>query len=202
MNVMKRIILLSMSLLSVALATNSPAKSSLSNDTLVEKVEGFLNGTKSMKARFVQVTTDVDGTIVTRTGRFSWLRPGYIKFAYDGKPFLQVIADGDSFMQKDEDGRSLPISIDNTPAGLILKKTISLKKDAIVKNVIEQDGMFFITVVSKQDPHSGTLTLVFQKSPFFLKQWTVLDNTGRLVDLILVDHQFGLPLTKKDFKFD
>lgn len=178
----------------------SPALPLETQNMWLEKAQDFMNGIDTLQAKFVQVTSHPNGVIDSRTGMLKWMRPGYIRFDYDGLPFLQVAADGESFRQKDEDGTGLSVAIDNTPAGLILKNNLNFRRDAIVKHVIDKDAFVLVTLASKDDPEGATLTLVFKKEvPFSLVQWTTVDTTGRVIDVVLMDVQAGIPMKKSEF---
>lgn len=171
-------------------------------DHWINEAQHFLNGIKTLSAQFVQVTTHQNGQTESRDGYLKWLRPAHIKFNYSGKPLLQVVSDGESFRQKDEDGSSMPIAIENTPAGLILSKIIDFRRDAVIKRVMEKDPFVMITLASKEDPEGATLTLIFKKSPFSLAQWTTVDTTGRIIDVILLDPRMNISMGKNEFKLD
>ncbi len=171
-------------------------------DEWLRKAENFLSGIKTLKAPFIQVTAHTNGVIESRNGLLKWLRPGCVMFNYNDKPFLQVIADGEFFVQKDDDGTSSPIAIENTPAGLILKEKVDLKKDAVIHYITEKDAFIIISVANKDDPGSARLILVFKKSPFSLTQWTIIDTTGRITDVVLLNPEMNLPMQKSEFKID
>ncbi|MBX9977350.1 MAG: outer membrane lipoprotein carrier protein LolA, partial [Alphaproteobacteria bacterium] len=135
----------------------SPALPLETQNMWLEKAQDFLNGINTLKAKFVQVTSHPNGVMDSRTGMLKWMRPGYIRFDYDGLPFLQVAADGESFRQKDQDGISMSVSIDSTPAGLILKNNLNFRKDAVVKQVLDKDAFVLITLTSKDDPEGAAL---------------------------------------------
>ncbi len=166
---------------------------------LLAKAHNFLSNIKTLKGKFIQVTTSPNGMTESRTGSLKWLRPGYVRFDYEGQPLLQVASDGESFRQKDEDGVSLPIAIESTPAGLILKNTVDFKRDAVIKHVVQKDGFALITLATKEDPEGATLTLIFKVTPFHLAQWTTIDTAGFITDVILMDIQLNTPMKKSEF---
>ena len=168
-------------------------------DQWIEKAQNFLNGIKTMRARFIQVTYHPQGGVESRTGSLKWLLPAHIRFTYDGEPALDVASDGVSFRQKDEDGISSALDIDSTPAGMILKRGISFRRDAIIRDIIAQDGEVAFVLSSPDDPKGATLTLIFKKTPCVLTKWSTREPSGRVIQIELVDAKMNLPLSKKDF---
>lgn len=174
--------------------------STSAQDGWIEKAQNFLNGIKTMKARFIQVTYHPNGVVESRTGTLKWLLPAHIRFSYEGEPMLEVASDGSAFRQKDEDGLSSAIDIDSTPAGMILKRGISFRKDAIVKDVLTHGGEVAFILASPDDPKGATLTLVFSQSPCMLTKWSTREPSGRVIQVELINPQMNISMSKSEFK--
>jgi|GEM_PF-4349900 len=162
---------------------------------IVQKIENFLNGIRTIKAKFVQVNPDES----TRNGTFSWLRPLHLKFDYVGNPKLKVFCDSDFFTQVDEDGSS-SMSVSNSPASLLLKTHLDLKNDAHIVQVDEKNNLIMIELASLDDPQGMSITLVFQNNPFVLKQWKTKDATGNITDVVLIEPQHNVPMGEREFE--
>lgn len=169
-------------------------------DAWIEKAQNFLNGIQTMQARFIQVTYHPNNQVESRTGYLKWLLPSHIRFTYEGEPMLDVASDGVAFRQKDEDGVSAAIDIDSTPAGLILKRGVSFRRDAVVKNIITHEGEVAFILASPDDPNGATLTLVFKQNPCMLIKWSTREPSGRVIQVELIDPKMNVPLSKHEFK--
>lgn len=180
--------------ISFALITSSFAALSPSQQSLVVKIENYLNNITTLKAKFVQVTDNG-----SRNGTLLWLRPKHIRLDYNEKPVLQIACDGDFFTQKDDDGDISEYSVSGTPAELLLKPKFNFQKDSHIKQIAEVNGLIMIEVASKNDPQGPSLMLIFKQSPIELTQWKMIDAAGSETDVIFVEHQYGVPLSKKDF---
>ncbi len=190
---LKYFIPLFFSFMSIAIAAK-PMQLNPAQEALLSKIQGFLNGIHTMRAKFVQVTDRE-----TRNGTFKWLRPHHLRFDYTGAPQLQLSCDGDYFKQKDADGIT-EYEVWRTPASLLLKPSLDFKNDAHIKSLAEVAGMIMLEVAQKDDPDGPTLTLIFRPQPFSLVQWRMLDASGNITDVILADIEAGISLDKKEFQ--
>lgn len=164
----------------------------------LEKVQTYLNGITSLKSAFIQ-TTD-DGR--SRQGTFSLLRPGRMRidFAPPAEDF--IVADGKFVYYWDaevKEQQNAPIG--STLADFLLRDRITLSGDVNVTDMSRQDGVLEVTLVQSKDPGLGSLTLVFEESPFALRQWRVLDAQGRTTDVALQNPEFGASLNRNLFYF-
>lgn len=177
--------------------------SSRKRDEWIETIDHFLSTIRTLSSSFVQITTHKSGHLVEqRTGVLRWLRPSHIHFVYDGKPNLEVLSDGENLRQKDEDGESLSIAIDSTPARLLLQTTVNLRRDALILDAVETPTHVTIILANKDDPHGPNLILGFRKHPFCLLQWTTVEDSGRVTDVILNEPKLNVSMTKRSFKFN
>lgn len=162
---------------------------------IIRTIESHLNGIKTVRAKFIQV----DPHDHARNGTFVWLRPLHLKFEYNGEPQLKIYCDSDYFTQVDEDGSS-SMSVNNTPASILLKDNLNLLRDAYIVNVDEQEGLLMIELADVDNPQGPSITLVFGKNPMSLQQWKTKDATGQVTDVVLVDPVYGVPVNKKEFE--
>lgn len=91
----------------------------------IDELQAFVDGTKSAKATFAQVTTDKSGRLVQKsTGTFTFARPGRFRWAYD-KPLDQlIVGDGERVWVYDRDlnqviVRRMSQALGSTPAALL-----------------------------------------------------------------------------------
>ena len=170
-------------------------------DEWIEEINHFLTRVNTLSAQFVQITTHKNGSILDqRTGSLKWLRPAHIHFVYEGVPPLEVLSDGENIRQKDEDGESMSMAIDATPARLLLKKTVDLKNEAVILDVIETPTHVTVILASEDDMNGPSLMLGFRRFPFCLMQWTTVEEK-RMTDLILHEPELNVTMKKDAFRF-
>jgi outer membrane lipoprotein-sorting protein len=154
----------------------------------IARVEGYLNGLKSLKAHFIQVAQD--GGVTEGT---AWLeRPGRMRFQYDPPaPFLLLAAHGvltfyDSVLQQ-----TTNIPLGRTPLGILLAEHVQLSGAVTVTGIQRLPGQLQLTLVRAGSPGDGSLTLVFAEPPLTLRQWTVVDAQRRETHVTLSNVQIG-----------
>jgi len=165
---------------------------------LVHKAETTINAIQTMKARFTQNSTD--GSTVEGSVYIS--KPGRLRIEYDPPIPVLVVANGDYFTFVDKELNQYSyLSLDATPAGVLLKKSMDLiGADLDVLNVQEDLGIVNITVTSKTDPTVGNLSLIFTAKPFAFRQWQVTDAQGVTTSVTLQNMETGVHLNKDLFK--
>jgi len=140
------------------------------------RVEAYLNGIRTIRARFLQVAQN--GASAQGT---AWIwRPGRMRFDYDPPEPLLLVASGGQVMMYDRELRqptTVPASA--TPLGVLLRPQIRLSGDITVTNVDRRGGFLHVTLHRTGQAAEGRLTLTFEENPLQLRQWTVLDAQGR-----------------------
>ena len=154
----------------------------------ISRIEAYLNGLKSLKAHFLQVTQD--GAVSEGT---AWLeRPGRMRFQYDPPaPFLLIASHGvltfhDSALQQ-----TTNIGLGRTPLGILLAADVKLSGAVTVTGLQRLPGQLQVTVVRTDNPGDGSLTLIFADPPLTLRQWTVVDAQRRETHVTLYNAQTG-----------
>lgn len=166
----------------------------------IAHVENYLNGLKSLEARFVQISSN--GEFAEGQLYMSW--PGKLRIEYDApKPDL-IVADGLWLAHYDKElEQETYVLLNSTPAGILLDEKIALDSEAL--NIVGYDksaGVVRISVVRKEDPLEGTVTLVFGLKPLSLKKWTVVDAQGTITTVSLQNPRFGRNLDSSLFHFE
>ena len=163
----------------------------------VARVEAYLNGLKSLKAKFMQVAPD--GSI---TQGLAWVqRPGRMRFQYDPPaPFLLVASRGllvfnDTYLKQTS---NIPLS--RTPLGILLADTVRLSGDVTVTRIERLPGQLQIGLVRTETPGEGTLTLIFADTPLMLRQWVVLDAQRQETHVTLLEMELGGNFDQKLFE--
>lgn len=177
----------------------APPPLSAEEQARLPAIEGYLNGIRTLKSKFIQSSDDGAGLA---TGTFQLLRPGRMRIDYDPPNGNFIVADGSFVYFWDAEVKEQQNSpIGSTLADFLLREDIRLSGDVTVIGMNSQDGLLEVTLVQAKDPGLGSLTLVFEEKPFSLRKWRVLDAQGRTTEVALQGPQFGVSLDKDQFYF-
>ena len=164
----------------------------------VHRVEDYLNGLKTLKARFLQV----DSNGGTAEGTLYISRPGKLRVDYDPPNPNLLIANNGLLIHYDRALKApayLPLN--STPAGLLVRDHLSLSGDVTVLGVKRAAEALRVTVTQTSDPRAGQVTFVFGEKPFVLNSWQVTDAQGAETRVSLYDAQSGISLDPSLFQF-
>ena len=116
------------------------------------RIEAYLNGIRSLKARFLQVAPNG----ATSQGT-AWLeRPGRMRFQYDPpSPLLLVAGHGLVVFHDAQLNQTSNIPVSRTPLGILLADRVSLSGDVTVTSLQRQPGMIQVTLVPHRDSERG-----------------------------------------------
>jgi outer membrane lipoprotein-sorting protein len=176
----------------------SPRQLSASDRTDIGRVEGYLNGLKTLRARFLQI----DNGGGTAEGTLYIARPGKLRVDYDAPNPNLLIANNGLLIHYDRQLKSpayLPLN--STPAGLLVRDPLSLSGDVTVTGVDRGPAVLRMTVIQTSDPRAGRVTFVFGERPFVLNSWQVTDAQGAVTRVTLYDAEAGISLDPKLFEF-
>lgn len=165
----------------------------------VAAVQSYLNGLRTLKAKFIQ--TDNAGKQVG--GTFLLKRPGRMSFTYDPPVKDFIVADGlfinyyDAQMK--QGSRTL---ISKSLADFFLREKLTLSGDLSVSTVVRDGGMLLVTLVEKKEPKAGSLTLAFTETPTLeLRKWRIVDPEGGTTEVELLNVQTGMKLDNDLFHY-
>lgn len=152
------------------------------------RIQAYLNGIHTLKARFLQVAPDGS----TSQG-IAWMqRPGRMRFQYEPPSPLLLVAGHGLFVYYDRELRQITnIPLGSTPLGLLLSPQITLSGDVTVTAISREPGVIQVTLVRTASPGDGSLTLVFADNPLALRQWTVVDAQRRATSVTLYNVELG-----------
>lgn len=181
------------------LAAQALAADAKVDPAVVDRSIAYLNGMRNLEARFVQR----DQTGAQWTGKFWLSRPGRIRFEYD-PPEGDVIWSGGGLV-KHFDARletvtHLPRSA--TPAWFLLDDKVVIDDDIEVLATVVQDGRYFVTAARKDDIIGGRITLAFQAEPERILGWAIMDDTGSVTQVELIDLIVGGAIPDDTFEYD
>lgn len=168
--------------------------------TEVARIENYLNGIDTLRARFLQVSSE--GSYAE--GDFFLDRPGRLRIEYDPPVPVLIVTNRSLLTYYDKKLQQVSyISVDSSPAGILVSEKISFLSGKTVQVIgFERgSGTIRITLNRPSEPHEGTVTLVFADAPLVLKKWIVTDAQGVVTTVSLVKTQFGVPVEPALFEF-
>jgi len=181
-----------------ALAQQAPALSARDRGD-VQRVEAYLNGLTTMRARFIQIAQNG----ATAQGTALIWRPGRMRFDYDPPEPLLLVANAGQFMHYDKELRQPSIvPVGSTPLGILLRERIVLSGDVTVTGVQREGGFLRLTLFRSANAGEGRLTLVLANDPMELRQWLVVDGQGRTTRVTLSAIETGVRLDRASFDFN
>jgi outer membrane lipoprotein-sorting protein len=157
---------------------------------LVSKAEQFLNSTKTMQAKFTQITPQTGGGNVA-SGKMYMKRPGRIRWEYNSPQKIMILLRGNNVTFHDIDLDQVSYgSIDNVLGSLLAQEDIKFNSDTLmVTEVREDDAGFHITLRQRtgEEKEDGTregreqLILTFTEKPFLsLVRLKIYEPNGRI----------------------
>ncbi|MGI4975572.1 MAG: LolA family protein [Janthinobacterium lividum] len=169
-------------------AQAQPAALTTQDEADLARIQQYMNGVRTMKARFLQTASD--GRV---SNGVAWLqRPGRMRFQYDPpSPLLLVAGHGLVVFHDAQLDQTSNIPEERTPLGLLLDADIRFTGPVTVTGLQRGPGQIQVSLVRTATPQEGTLTLVFSTPPLALHSWVVLDAQGRTTTVTLFDQQFG-----------
>jgi outer membrane lipoprotein-sorting protein len=163
----------------------------------VARIEAYLNGITTMRAKFQQV----DGAGNIAFGMIYVRRPGFLRVQYDPPSQVILVADSIAVSYYDAELNQLnqaPLSL--SPLWFLLREHVSLGGDVTVTSFERGPNVFQIGIVQTDEPDAGTVTLVLGDKPLELQQWTIVDSKGQQVRVALYNAEFGVQLENKLFR--
>ncbi len=162
-----------------------------SDDALLRRVEGYLNGITTLTANFLQVNHD--GSI--SEGELFLSRPGRMRIDYAPPLKIEIISDGEWITYIDRDlGQISQAPLNGSHAELLVRDDLRFGEDVAVISVTAEANTVEITFARKENPEQGSMTLVFSDHPLELRQWAVVDPQRLTTRVTLFDTRFGLAL--------
>ena len=163
-------------------------------------IEKYLDGLKTMKARFLQMSSDGDYS----EGTIYLSRPGRMRIEYDPPSPMLIIADGSNLIYVDKEiNQATAVFLSLTPADLILREKLSFSSESVlITGFHRSPGVIRISLVKADDPLDGQLTLVFSDKPLELRKWTVNDAQGVKTTVSLLGSRFAIRIDKSLFDYE
>ena len=151
-----------------------------------------------MESRFIQINPDGsawDGNLYVK-------RPGRFRFEYDPPVPYLLVANGSWLFHVDRALKETNvIPLVKTPAQFLVQANISLKRDFKITKLEEQPGILQISLVTRDNPDMGEVTLTFSDKPLELRKWTVRDVQNNITQVTLQNTRYGVNLNADLFKY-
>lgn len=179
-----------------ARAADAPLALSDENRADIARVEDYLNGIVTLRAKFQQYSEGggvVFGDIYVR-------RPGRMRVEYAPPVPVILVADGIavSYYDSELDQLSqLPISA--TPVWFLLRERVDLGDGVTITALDKKPGALRITMYQTSEPDAGSVDLIFADQPLELRQWTITDAAGKQARIGLFDVRIGGELPNELF---
>ncbi|MCZ6448680.1 MAG: outer membrane lipoprotein carrier protein LolA [Alphaproteobacteria bacterium] len=165
---------------------------------ITARIERYLNSITTLRARFLQISPTGDvarGTVLIS-------RPGKMRIDYDPPVPVLIVTEGSWLMLYDKElEASSYTSLNDSLAGFLVRPRIQLGGDVMVRDLDRGKGVIRVTMVRRDAPESGALTLVFGEKPLSLRQWTIVDGRGGETRVALENPQFNGKIDAKEFEF-
>ena len=151
----------------------------LNNDLLsldnerIKKIENYLNKLNNISSNFIQINSD--GLKVK--GKLFLSKPGKLRIEYEKKENPLIIADGKWLHYFDMELNEIQsVTIEKSPAWILLKKKVNLKKDFKIETLNKKNNKTFITLSGEDLENIKTIKLIFLNKPLTLKGWMIIDS--------------------------
>ncbi len=184
-------------------AVPPPGSLDASDRAVLSRVQVYLDAIHTLRARFVQVSADGDGTGT------AWIeRPGRLRLQYDPPSRALLVAARGRVVFASGTGATSGLPLARTPLSILLAPRIALSGTVTVVSVRQAGpgevaglrfaggaggpGAIEVTLRSTEHPGQGQLSLLFSDSPLALCGLVLLDGRGDTTRLSLSDLQTGV----------
>jgi len=165
----------------------------------IARIETYFDSIRTLSGRFYQISSL--GEIAE--GKIYLSRPGKLRIEYNPPVPILIIADGQKLTYYDSELKSInTFRIEATPAYILLRDKLDLGTDIEVIGFDRGKGVIRLTILDKENPDIGRLTLVFADKPLSLKKWIVIDPQGVTTTVALLDTTTGMELKPHLFAFE
>jgi outer membrane lipoprotein-sorting protein len=163
-------------------------------------IQNYLNLVRTVEASFLQVSSNGEFA----RGRVYIERPGRMRVEYDPPAPHLIVANNGLLIYLDRElNQRTHVPLSSTPASILLAPSITLTGGPLnVTGFQAAGGRVQLTLVQKDSPGEGSLTLVFTDTPLTLKQWMVTDAQGIETTVTLENAKFDGPIKPQLFEME
>lgn len=157
------------------------------------------NSFRLMQGEFIQFGPDGSQS----EGVFFLQKPGKIRFHYRPPDRLDIISDGSTVAIRD--GRAntqdmYPLS--QTPLRYLLSNDIDLTSDRLITSIREEPDLISLQIVEQEAIVQGSITLIFDRKTYELRQWVVTDAQGLNTSVAIYNTATGVPQKNTIYMID
>lgn len=177
----------------------APAQLNEDDRRWLTRTEDYFNTIRTIRASFFQTSSQGE----TAEGIFYLRRPGRLRVEYLPPTPVLIVGDGTFLHFHDTElGQVSDWPIFDTPIGTISDDQVRFNEDFIVTEFQRRSGALAITLMEREDPGRGSMTLYFSEAPMELKQWKVVDAQGLVTTVALFNTETNIKLDNRLFVFD
>lgn len=164
----------------------------------VQRLQTYLNDLNTLSAGFAQITSSGEFS----DGKVFLSRPGKMRLTYNPPLKTEIVVRSGTIIYHDKEYRQVTYyPLNASPLGVLLQENLSLTKDVQIIDVAQAPGVIELTLVDREDPGMGTVTLVFSDKPLALRKWIVVDAQGIMTQVSLLNPVIGAPIEADKFAF-
>ena len=143
------------------------------DEKLINKLEIYLNELNNITSQFIQTSSEG----ADESGIISISKPGKLRIEYKKNSKLLIIADGKWLHYFDVELNEMQsVIIEKSPAWILLKKNINLKKDFKINKLENKKRKITLEIIDNNIDKIEKIELVFSASPIKLKKWVITDS--------------------------
>ena len=142
----------------------------------LNEISNIMNRIGKAETSFTQFNADGSRS----KGKLYINRPGRMRFEYEGKGDLLVVAGGGNVAifdgPKDKNPESYPLK--RTPLNILLERRVDVKQSKMVTGKTYDGKLTTVLAQDPKHPEYGTIAMRFGGSPATLKEWTIVNEFG------------------------
>ena len=192
---MKKLLSLALGLMSLSWNASAAAPSAAET----KQIEDYLNNIQTLSATFVQTASNGGSA----EGKIYIAKPNKIRMEYNDPTSVLIVGDGNFIVYNDKElDQVTHIDYDDIPATLILANDLKIDgKNLKISDFYSDSGIMVATLEYPKKPDISPITLTFEKDPFELKQWKIIDPQSVEVTVSIYDTLKDQSLNGDLFKF-
>lgn len=183
--------------LATAAAAQEPEPDRLSAEDRADlkRIEAKVNGFRTLRTRFRQISPRgrVD------RGDIFIQRPGLMRIQFDRRDLLLLTSRLWLIVLQGKHGEPQHFPLNSTPAGILVRNRVSFDRDIRATRVRRTDRTISVTVVRRDSPRQGRITLIFERRSLDLTGWTVVDAQGQRTRVYLSETELDVALAPSLF---
>ncbi len=174
------------------LVASVPACADNVDPAIAKKAQTYLNTIKTLQSRYTQTAPNN----VVSTGTLYLKRPGKMRWEYDPPVPVIITALGGIMRYYDYELEQVSnIPIQDSLAGLLASKTVNFSDDTInVLQASSEDQVHTVRIARAGQLDEGTISFVFEDSPYQLRKIVMKDARGDITHVALNNADVNIAL--------